>query len=144
MQLSGLNKLQAMLKRLALKAKNAEASAQVGFTQKYAVFVHENKDAAHLTGQAKFLEIPAKTLQPELRRIIREVYKQTGSMREALLVAGYRLQREAQLLTPVDTSALKASAYTAVDSEANAIADAAFQKSEQIRLSVLASRKGKK
>ena len=144
MKVGGLSKLQSMLQKLQRKAKEAEATVQVGFTQKYAVYVHENIGSYHKVGQAKFLEVPARSLQTELRRIISEVYQQTGSMRQALLMAGYRLQREAQLLTPVDTSALKASAYTAMDSEANTVADAAYAKSEQIRQAVMASRVGKK
>lgn len=141
MKIGGLNKLQGVIRGLKRKAKEHEVSVQVGFTQNYAMWVHEDMDANHTVGQAKFLEVPARSLQLELHNIITKVFKQTGSMQKALLMAGYRLQREAQQLVPVDTSALKASAYTALDSEADAVADAAHQRSEQIKKSALKARK---
>lgn len=65
-------------------------------------------------GQAKYLEQPARTLQPELRRIIEEAFRKGQPLKTVLLLAGLRLQREAQLLCPVDTGALRASAFTDV------------------------------
>lgn len=64
--------------------------------------------------QAKFLEQPARELSDsgELGRIVAEMYKQTGSLEQALLAAGLRIQREAMLKTPVDTGNLKNSAFT--------------------------------
>jgi len=47
----------------------------VGYTAEYAIFVHENTGAYHHVGQAKFLEAPARRLEPEMRRIIAEEVK---------------------------------------------------------------------
>ncbi len=44
---------------------------QVGYTQEYAVFVHENLEAHHPIGQAKFLEQPARDLRPDMIALIR-------------------------------------------------------------------------
>lgn len=73
-----------------------KAKVNVGFTEAYAVIVHENLDAAHgaaynakykedikkglkkargVNQQAKFLERPAREHRPELLRIIRESAK---------------------------------------------------------------------
>jgi len=136
----GLTELQATLRGM-LPTGPAKRVIQVGFSQRYALVVHEDMNANHPVGQAKYLEEPTKTHLGEFKRILREVYKsasRSGSyaagLEKALLVVGRRLQREAQLLVPVDTSALKASAYTAVEMDANAAAQEAFVKSEVIRL----------
>lgn len=42
----------------------------VGFQAAYAVFVHENKNARHPVGQAKFLERPAREKVGEMADII--------------------------------------------------------------------------
>lgn len=131
--ISKIGSLQQKISKLRDAAKDANASVLVGFSQRYAIYVHENMNAHHPVGQAKFLEQPARELASELAGIIKKVYQQTGSIRKGLVVAGLRLQREAQLLTPVDTSALKASAWTALENEAAAAEAAAFSQSEIIR-----------
>ena len=69
-------------------------------------------------GQAKFLEQPFREFHGELVDI---VYRTTKTMNKpsngkgldiGLMLAGLRLQRESQLLVPVDTGNLKASAFT--------------------------------
>lgn len=65
--------------------------------------------------QAKFLEGPARELAPELGRIVAQALLKGLTMSEALLIAGLRLQRESQLLVPVETGALKASAFTRLE-----------------------------
>jgi len=134
-KIEGVRKLQAEFKNLIAEAKakkNAKPSVIVGYTAAYAVYVHENiemkgkgqprpkKKGGGSGGsywdpqgraQSKFLETPARTLQPELAKIIRDVTRSTGSLQEALEVAGLRLQRESQRLVPVDSGNLKASAF---------------------------------
>ncbi len=48
-----------------------DAVGKVFYRQKYALWVHENLDAHHTVGQAKFLEQPAR----EKRKQIIDVYK---------------------------------------------------------------------
>lgn len=43
-----------------------EIEYEVGFTQNYGLYVHENMDAFHAVGQAKFLEEPARTIKEKL------------------------------------------------------------------------------
>lgn len=130
---SGIGFLHRKISKLRDAAKDADSVVLVGFSQKYAIYVHENMNAHHPVGQAKFLEQPARELRNELGSIIETTFKQTGSVRKGLLLAGLRLQREAQLLTPVDTSALKASAWTAYEENAAQVEAAAYSKSEVIR-----------
>lgn len=114
----GLSKLISQLTERASKSKQEDdVSCVVGFTQKYALVVHENLQANHPTGQAKFLEQPARELGNDgtLAGIIKQVMQQGKPLSQGLLLAGLRLQREAQLLCPVDTGALKASAFTRLD-----------------------------
>ena len=87
----------------------------VGFTAQYAIYVHENLYSFHPVGQAKYLEQPFRLLQEEFKRIIRDGMARGATIEQALLMAGLRLQREAQILTPVDTGNLKNSAFTRVE-----------------------------
>lgn len=90
------------------------ASVQVGFTVNYAIYVHENLKAFHPVGQAKFLETAARENETKINKIIASALKKGASLDEALLLGGLYLQREAQKLCPVDTGALKASAFTRI------------------------------
>jgi len=97
------------------KAVGTPASVAVGFATAYALWVHENLLAAHPVGQAKFLEQPWREYAERIRQIIREQLAKGSTMGQALLVAGLFLQREAQLLCPVDTGALRNSAFTVLE-----------------------------
>ncbi len=110
-QVENIESLRAKLRALS-RARDEKVTVLVGFTQSYAVFVHENLEAHHPVGQAKFLETPARILAPQLGNIVRDAVQGGNTLEQGLLLAGLRLQREAQLLTPVDTGALRASAFT--------------------------------
>lgn len=79
--------------------------------------VHENLQMFHRVGRAKFLEQPARELQNDgtLRRIVDEGRKQGLTLAQCLLRAGLRIQRDSQLLVPVRTGNLRASAFTRLD-----------------------------
>lgn len=114
-----LQQVVAALQARAAKAmKASDVSVVVGFTAAYAVYVHENLDAHHPVGQAKFLEEPVRRLGGkggELSQMIGEDLKKQRTMGQALLRAGLRIQREAQILCPVDAGALRASAFTRLE-----------------------------
>jgi|HubBroStandDraft_1064217.scaffolds.fasta_scaffold131066_2 hypothetical protein len=145
--------LQNLLTKLSVREKRAavegKASVTVGFTQRYAVFVHEDMEAAHTNGQAKYLEQPARELSNsgELGRLVAETVERLknkeGALEKGLVVAGLRIQREAQKLTPVDTGALKNSAFTSLTKDEDSAADAALAKSQEFRARKLAARKAK-
>lgn len=133
MKVNNITSLTAKLKKLAREAKEQENVVVVGYSQRYAIWVHEtNKN--YRVGQWKYLEDPNRRLQSTLRAIIVQVYKKTRSMKQALLVAAFRLLRESQELCPEDTGALRASGYVAMESEEQQVAAAAFARSETIRL----------
>lgn len=139
-KLEGMGRLQSRLKKLAQKyGQDKDASVTVGFTQHYALYVHEVQ-AKHKVGNWKYLESPARRLRREMARMIETALMRQVPMMQCLMFAGLRLQREAQLETPVDTSALKASAFTCPTKDVESVAKEAFLKSETIRLAELAAR----
>lgn len=106
----------------ALKAKSSAMagrtpgpSATVSYSTKYALFVHEDLEAKHKTGQAKYLEAPARSFATVLGDLVIATLRAGKTLAQALLVAALRLQRESQLLVPVDTSTLKNSATTTLE-----------------------------
>lgn len=109
-EIRGVTKVLDELRMRAVKAEGG--SVIVGFSTNYAIFVHENLQARHPVGQAKFLEQPFREMRQELFSLIGEAMKKGATMLQGLLIAGLRLQREAQLLTPVDTGLLRNSAFT--------------------------------
>ena len=118
----------ANMKRRSEQEDNV--SVVVGYTAFYALFVHEKiemkwrglerhgkKPGVYWGpgGQAKFLEGPFRFLSQTLADIVVKQFNVGRSLSQALLMAGLRLQRESQLLVPVVTGHLRASAFTRVD-----------------------------
>lgn len=128
------SQVDATLKKLFRRSKKEDnGGVIVGYTQSYALYVHEvNRE--HRVGQWKYLQAAYMNKQAEVPGMVAAVYKKTQSVVQGLLIAGLAIQRLAQKLTPVDTGALKNSAYTAKEEEAQAKAARAFAKSEAIRI----------
>lgn len=118
-KVENVNKVTAVLqKRLDAALKDQKASVQVGYTAAYAVYVHENLEAYHAPGKtAKFLEGPARRFAGEMGKIVRTALQSGKTLLEALMESGLFLQRQSQLVVPVDTGALKNSAFTRVIQE---------------------------
>lgn len=110
----GVTKLQHQLRaKLAATIRDSNVECVVGYSAAYALPVHENLTAYHAPPtQAKYLEQPSRTFRPELARIISTAVKRRATIGQAVLLAGLRLQAESQMLVPVDTGNLKASAFT--------------------------------
>lgn len=53
------------------KAPSGALNVQIGYTAAYAVFVHEDMEAAHAVGQPKFLESALNDNQANILEIIR-------------------------------------------------------------------------
>ena len=112
-KVEGVNRLMAKLQALTMKAvKESGQDAIVGFTANYAIYVHENLQAHHPVGQAKFLEDPLRELTPELRTMIVEDLIAGRTVAQAIYRAGLRLEREAKLRCPVNTGNLRDSGFT--------------------------------
>lgn len=113
-RIEGLDKVVAMLKARAAKAsQDKKVSVSVGYTTEYALWVHEMTNIPHKPpGVAKFLETPARLMKDELATTIKTAIQQGKTVAQALLLAGLKLQGASQRICPVDTGALRASAYT--------------------------------
>lgn len=109
---TGSEKAIAQIKEQAAKYSKETVSVLVGYTQNYGVYVHENLQAKHPIGKAKFLEDPARRMAKELGAMIGKSLKKGTPPVTALVLAGLRLQRASQKEVPVDTGALKNSAFT--------------------------------
>lgn len=115
MEILGLPKLQDQFRDRVKGAK--PASAIIGYTAAYSVFVHENLEAHHPVGQAKFLEQPARQGSNDgtLQGIINGALWAGLSMSQALLRAALWLQGASQKLCPVLTGNLRNSAFTRLE-----------------------------
>jgi hypothetical protein len=106
----------------ALKGKAQQSKKQhnvsviVGYTQSYALKVHEDLMAVHPNGgQAKYLEQPARLFAKEIARMIRQLYKKGVPLSKSLVIGGMKIQRESQKLVPVQYGFLRASAFTKLE-----------------------------
>jgi hypothetical protein len=134
-KIKGVENLVAKLRARAARAmRDTQASVLVGYSANYALWVHENMEQK-LKGQPrpsgiatywspagtgpKFLERPARELGKPggvLAQIIRKAFQSgKATMAQALVMAGLRLQRESQMLVPVEFGVLRASAFTRLE-----------------------------
>lgn len=106
-------------------------SVIVGFTAEHAIWVHEMAPATlgdnvprpsglgvfwGPSGHGpKYLEAPARELGGTLAGIVRQALRAGQTIAMALILAGLRLQREAQLRVPVEYGILRASAFTRME-----------------------------
>ena len=109
-RIEGVKELIAKLRFMAKKYPNVRG--MVGYTQSYAVYVHENLESFHPNGQAKYLEHPAREMAEDILDTIAQALSRGLPFEEALMLGCLFLQRESQLLVPVDTGALRASAFS--------------------------------
>lgn len=115
-KVDGISRLLKKLRDRRTKSyAHDNCEVRVGFTAEYAVYVHENLEAEHPVGQAKFLEEPLRTMIKELVAGVKADVAAGKSLTSSLLKAGMRLQRAAQKLCPVDTGNLKNSAFTRLE-----------------------------
>ncbi len=119
MSVKNVKSLVAKLKAKANKiAPQQKVSVIVGFTAAYAIYVHENLEAYHPVGQAKFLADAAINNEKQVCELIGNAIDKGKTLAQALLLGGLKLQAEAQKLCPVDTGALKGSAFTKLSTDA--------------------------
>jgi hypothetical protein len=101
-------------------------TGMVGYRAPYAIYVHENLEIDHpihvdgsgsvrdCHGQAKFLEIPARKMLPNVGRDLAKLKAQKKGLRFSIQTICDRLLRESRKLVPVLTGALYRSGFTKV------------------------------
>lgn len=103
------SKVLAALRAQSLRLKKT-ARVEVVYEAPYAVYVHENLQAAHAAPtQAKYLEAPARYLQRPMAAKVTQALRRKKSLESGLVEAAFLLFDESQRIVPVDTGALKAS-----------------------------------
>lgn len=99
----------------ALKRLGAGSGRRVGiqYTEPYAIFVHENMEAKHVVGQAKFLEQPMQEMKSQtvttIARVLRSRKVNQDSIDEAIVTCATAILDRSKEIVPVDTGALKES-----------------------------------
>lgn len=112
-EVQGIERLVAELTKRQAKAINeTRRKAVVGYTAEYAVYVHENLEAFHPVGEAKFLEKPIRQYKRDMAKMIAREIANGTPPDQALLKTGLLLQGLSQDLCPVDTGFLRSSAFT--------------------------------
>lgn len=111
------NRLISKLGKLQQKAaREGKARLRVGYSAPYALKVHEDLDAFHPVGEAKFLEKPARLYRDVMASIVRKAVQQKKKpLADALLEAGLFLKEESQEIVPVDTGFLRGSAFAWIE-----------------------------
>ena len=65
---------------VGVSKSSPDMSVEVGYTQSYAIYVHENLNSNHPNGgQAKYLEQPAREIYPQLLSIVRNEVENANS-----------------------------------------------------------------
>lgn len=110
LSITGQDKVKAKLKAFTLTGRSY-LSLKVGYTAPYALYVHEDLQAFHPNGQAKYLEQAMRELLGPMRDVIKKKLKHKRSLEDALKPAAQMLFARSQELVPVDTGFLKESGY---------------------------------
>lgn len=106
----GFDKVFALLEAESLKGQKS-ATASVVFPAPYAIYVHENLEAHHSVGQAKFLEVAARRHAGEARQRFLDILRSKRSLDYAVAEAAEIIRYQAVQLAPIDTGFLRESAY---------------------------------
>lgn len=113
---TGFPELIKRIKRMRTKDKltGDKLEIVIGYKAPYAVYVHENLEAYHPVGQAKFLEVAIRRLAPVLRDMVVSKVRAKVSLRDALMQAAQYLLQESKKLVPVKTGLLRDSGFVEV------------------------------
>lgn len=114
-EISGFDRVIAQLSKREQLAKTENCSAITGYTAAYAVYVHEDRAAGHTVGKAGFLLDPFRRLEREIGSMVLTGVRSGLSLAQSILRAMLRVQRESQKEVPVDTGALRNSAFTRLE-----------------------------
>lgn len=140
-KIEGLERVNRMIQRSINRVKPfEELQTEIGYTQTYALIVHEDLEVYHPYGQAKYLEMPSRRYRSNIYKVIAAGLGRGLSFQKSLLEGCEFLRQTAIPFTPIDTGALRLSTYISTLSKASVIAAKTFAVSEAHRLSVLAAR----
>ncbi len=105
---AGLERLTTKLRQRSLKGRR-ELAVQAGYAAHYAVYVHEDLQAFHPVGKAKYLSDPARRYRSVMGRIAAAVLRRKKSLELATYEMLEYLREKSQDEVPVDTGFLRES-----------------------------------
>jgi hypothetical protein len=103
-----------MKKRHQVTTSGGNITVEVGYAAPYAIYVHEDLQAHHTVGEAKFLSKAVYRTDKLRKLVFQNALNQGKSMEKALLESAKLIIAQSQLLVPVDTGFLKNSVFTTV------------------------------
>lgn len=109
LEYGGFDAFAATLRFKANDPKLRNVRGIVGYTAPYALRVHEDLEAFHKNGQAKFLEQPMRQYRNDLFRRVADSMKSGMPLRSAVLEALNILLAVSKNLVPVLTGYLRSS-----------------------------------
>lgn len=112
-KIDGVDKVLLALQRKSLKGKKM-LRLEVGYEAPYAIYVHENLQAYHRVGRAKYLEKPARMLSKQMGEIVERSIRGKNGLEEGLIRAGNLLMDASRPQVPVDTGRLQNSGFVKV------------------------------
>lgn len=109
-QMEGFDKVRVNLAQRAVKYGKQLVHCRLTYEAPYAIYVHENLEAYHRIGQAKYLEEPLRLYRADMQARIASELKAGKTLEQALRLVLNILKNQSQKLVPVDTGFLKSSA----------------------------------
>lgn len=104
----GFTKLAHNIRRIKeQKKRQAKLTFAVTYTAPHAVHVHEDMEAHHDNGQAKYLEQPIREHVSKMSAMVKEHMAKGKTLNQALRLVGEWLLEQSKALVPVDTGELK-------------------------------------
>lgn len=113
MEVEGVDRVIASLRGQSLKGKKVMTGSVI-YDAPYAVYVHEDLEAYHPHGQAKYLEQPAREHATDMTQIVRRSVVNKNGLEEGVQRALDYLLGLSQPLVPVDTGYLKSTGKTEI------------------------------
>lgn len=108
--MEGVERVVEALRHHGKKHRNVRFA--VVYSDPKAIYVHENLQARHTVGQAKFLEQPARTQGNTIAAACRQAMKpKDATLEDGLRASAEKLLALSLPLVPVDTGFLKASGH---------------------------------
>lgn len=115
-KIEGSDEIRVKLTRMANAARAETANRIVcGYAAPYAVYVHENMEARHNNGQAKFLEQPAREHKDDIAAVVVAARRSGQPLERALIAGAEELKKRSQPLVPVATGFLRGSWFAEVE-----------------------------
>lgn len=112
----GVQRVVDTLRRKMDRGNPVKFSVVVGYSAEHAIYVHENLQAYHKQGQAKYLEAAFRMYETQMISIAAYSMRSKGkTFAEAQMEAGEFVLEKSKELVPVDTGELRDSGFVRLE-----------------------------